>query len=46
MTQPITSGENPVGYQGTAETPCIIVLRNLSGADVLTVTITAIKRSV
>ena len=46
VTQPITSGENPVDYQGTAETPCIIVLRNLSDADVLTITITAIKRSV
>ena len=45
VTQPIASGENPVDYQGTAETPCIIVLRNLSDADVLTVTITAIKRS-
>ena len=46
VTQPIASGENLVDYQGTAETPCIIVLRNLSDADVLTVTITAIKRSV
>ena len=25
VTQPITSGENPVDYRGTAETPCIIV---------------------
>lgn len=46
VTQPIFSGENPVRYQGTAETPCIIVLRNLSDTDILNVTITAIKRSV
>lgn len=46
VTQPIASGENTVDYQGTAETPCTIVLKNLSDADILTVTITAIKRSV
>jgi len=46
VTQPIRSGENRVEYRGTAEAPCVIVLRNLSGADVQTVTITAIKRSV
>ncbi len=46
VTQPICSGENPIGYRGTVETPCVIILRNLSGADVQTVTITAIKRSV
>ena len=46
VTQPITSGENAVAYRGTAETPCIIVLKNLSTANVLNITITAIKRSV
>lgn len=46
VTQPIASGENTVDYQGTAETPCTIVLKNRSNADILTVTITAIKRSV
>lgn len=46
VTQPIATGENPVDYQGTAETPCIIVLRNVSETDVLNITITAIKRSV
>ena len=46
VTQEIATGENPVAYQGTAETPCMIVLRNVSKADVLNVTITAIKRRV
>ncbi len=46
VTVPIHSGVNPIGYRGTAETPCVIVLRNLSRANVQTVTITAIKRSV
>lgn len=46
VTLPIRSGENPITYQGTADTPCVIVLRNLSDTDVQTITITAIKRSV
>lgn len=46
VTTPIHSGVNPIAYRGTAETPCVIVLRNLSRANVQTVTITAIKRSV
>lgn len=46
VTVPIHSGVNPIGYRGTAETPCVIVLRNLSRASIQTVTITAIKRSV
>lgn len=46
VTQPIASGENHIDYHGTAETPCVIVLKNLSDAKVLNVTITAIKRSV
>lgn len=45
VTQLIATGENLVSYQGTAETPCIIVLRNASAANILNVTITAIKRS-
>ncbi len=46
VTQPLASGENAVSYRGTAETPCIIVLRNLSDTNILNVTVTAIKRSV
>ncbi len=46
VTQPIASGQNRVGYRGTAETPCVIVLKNPSGSAAQTVTITAIKRSV
>lgn len=46
ITQSLVMGENPVDYRGTAETPCVIVLKNLSNAEAQTVTITAIKRSV
>jgi len=45
-TQPIVSGGNLVEYRGTADTPCLIVLKNLSGGEVRDITITAIKRSV
>lgn len=46
VTLPVRSGENPIAYQGTVDTPCVIVLRNTSKSNVQTVTITAIKRSV
>lgn len=46
VSQPVRSGENTIAYQGTAETPCMIVLRNVSRTAVQNVTITAIKRSV
>lgn len=46
VTIPIRSGENSMNYQGTAATPCVIVLRNPSVTNVQNVTITAIKRSV
>lgn len=46
VTLPIHSGENPIRYAGTAETPCVIVLRNLSDADAANITLTAVKRSV
>ena len=46
VTQSIASGENRVPYRGTADTPCTIILRNLSGVNAQHVTITAIKRSV
>lgn len=46
VTLPIHSGENPIRYQGTAETPCVIVLRNLSDTDAANITLTAVKRSV
>ena len=46
VTLPISSGENAIDYQGTAETPCVIVLRNMSAKNVVNVSITAIKRSV
>lgn len=46
VTLPIQNGENRIDYQGTAETPCVIVLRNMSETDVTTISITAIKRSV
>jgi hypothetical protein len=34
-----------LSYQGTAETPCMIVLRNVSSSNVQNITITATKRS-
>lgn len=46
VTQPIHDGENVIDYEGTAETPCTIVLRNRSSSNIVNVTITAIKRSV
>lgn len=46
VTLPIASGENAIDYEGTAETPCTIVLRNTSLSDVVNITITAVKRSV
>lgn len=38
--------DQETAYQGTAEAPCVIVLRNTSETDISNVTITAIKRSV
>ena len=46
ITEPLKNGENVIDYQGTAEAPCVIVLRNTSETDISNVTITAIKRSV
>lgn len=45
VTAPIKDGRNTVEYKGTAETPCLIVLRNTSTENVVNVTITATKRS-
>lgn len=45
VTLPISSGENAVQYHGTADTPCMIVLRNVSTNDIANLTITAVKRS-
>jgi phage-related protein len=46
VTQRITTGENAINYQGTAEAPCVIVLRNTSTTDIVNLSITAIKRGV
>lgn len=43
VTQEITSGQNVIGYEGTADSPCIIVLKNTSGSNVSNVTITAVE---
>lgn len=45
VTLPIASGENAIHYHGTADTPCLIVLRNISANDIANVTITAVNRS-
>ncbi len=41
---PIRKGENAAAYAGTAPTPCVIVLRNVSAASAANITITAVKR--
>lgn len=46
VSLPLHAGTNAVDYAGTAETPCVIVLRNLSSADIMNLSITAVKRSV
>ncbi len=43
---PIASGVNPIKYQGTAETPCIIVLDNIGNTPVSNITITTIKKEI
>lgn len=43
-SQPIASGVNVIDYQGTAETPCVIVLRNHSTTNAVNISITAVKR--
>ena len=45
VTMPIASGENKIQYWGTADAPCLIVLRNTSSAEAANLTITAVKRS-
>ena len=45
VTLPVHDGENPIAYKGTAETPCLLVLRNVSKRTISNLTITAIKRS-
>lgn len=44
ISAPIKSGRNNFKYKGTAETPCMIVLKNTSDYDVVNITLTAIKR--
>lgn len=44
VSAPIAKGVNALGYAGTAPTPCVIVLRNVSTASVANITITAVKR--
>ena len=45
---PITQGVNQMAdvYQGTYESPCLIIIDNTSAASVRTVRVTAVKRSV
>lgn len=45
VTAALTDGRNRISYKGTAETPAVIVLRNVSDDEIANVTITAIKRS-
>lgn len=45
ITEPLADGRNIIEYEGTAETPTVIVLKNTGDEDLTNVTITAIKRS-
>ena len=45
VTTALTDGRNRITYNGTAETPTVIVLKNASETEATNVTITAIKRS-
>ncbi len=42
--QPISRGVNRVGYNGTAETPCLIIIRNNGADSVVNLQISAVKR--
>jgi len=44
VSVPLHSGRNDIRYEGTAETPCVIVLRNVSASSAANITITAVKR--
>ncbi len=44
VSMPIRKGTNHMRYEGTAETPCMIVLRNTSSTNIQNLTITAVKR--
>ena len=44
ITQPLTNGNNPIKYKGTAETPCLIILKNSSASTIQTVQIKAVYR--
>ncbi len=44
ITEPIQKGRNVIDYKGTAESPCMIVLRNVSTTNAANITITATKR--
>jgi len=44
VTLPIQTGRNAVQYRGTAEAPCVILLRNNSSWNIQNLRITAVKR--
>lgn len=39
ITQPLKNGNNPINYKGTAETPCLIILKNTGQEAIQTVQI-------
>lgn len=43
ISQPITDGQNPISYKGTAESDCVIIIRNRSNSSLSNITITAIE---
>lgn len=44
LSVPIKKGVNAMKYAGTAETPCLIILKNTSSTNIQNLTITAVKR--
>lgn len=44
ITQPLKNGNNPINYKGTAETPCLIVLKNVGNEAIQTVQVKFIIR--
>lgn len=44
ITQPLTNGNNPIKYKGTAESPCLIVLKNVGNEAIQTVQVKFIIR--
>lgn len=45
VTLPLHDGRNAIEYGGTADAPCVVVLRNASQSNITNIKLTVIKRS-